>query len=148
MCPGRSSATHATKRITINTHGLSILLAPELIWHFSYNGFVSKIAIAFPYLRLHGGRPFLYAKRAHFPHSFRSLHLRIPPRVLHFCAIHYTIHSPRNLSLVYSICAHARVQYNANESLSSSPSPPSLPPSLPLSPRSLSPTHVMSVDQV
>ena len=27
-------------------------------------------------------------------------------------------HSRRNLSLVYSICAHARVQYNANESLS------------------------------
>ena len=64
VCPGRSSATHATKRQTRHTHGLSILLAPELIWRFSYNGFVSKIAIAFPYLRPHGSRPFLYAKRA------------------------------------------------------------------------------------
>ena len=48
VCPGRSSATHATKRQTRHTHGLSILLAPEKIWRFSYNGFVSKIAIAFP----------------------------------------------------------------------------------------------------
>ena len=70
VCPGRSSATHATKRQTRHTHGLSILVAPESIWGFSYNGFVSKIAIAFPYLRPHGSRPFLYAKRAHFPHSF------------------------------------------------------------------------------
>ena len=73
VCPGRSSATHATKRQTRHTHGLSILVAPELIWRFSYNGFVSKIVIAFPYLRPHGSRPFLYAKRAHFPHSFRIL---------------------------------------------------------------------------
>ena len=29
--------------------------------------------MAFPYLRAHGSRPFLYAKRAHFPHSFRIL---------------------------------------------------------------------------
>ena len=29
VCPGRSSATHATKRQTRHTHGLSILLAPE-----------------------------------------------------------------------------------------------------------------------
>ena len=64
VCPGRSSVTHATKRQTRHTHGLSILLAPELIWRFSYNGFVSKIAIAFPYLRPHGSQPFLYAKRA------------------------------------------------------------------------------------
>ena len=49
VCPGRSSATHVTKRHTRHTHGLGILLAPELIWRFSYNGFVSKIAIAFPY---------------------------------------------------------------------------------------------------
>ena len=48
VCPGRSSATHVTKRQTRHTHGLSILLAPELIWRFSYNGFVSKIV---PYLR-------------------------------------------------------------------------------------------------
>ena len=32
----------------------------------SYNGLVSKIAIAFPYLRAHGCRPFLYAKRLIF----------------------------------------------------------------------------------
>ena len=63
VCPGRSSATHVTKRQTRHTHGLSILLAPELIWRFSYNGFVSKIV---PYLRQHGSRPFLYVKRAHF----------------------------------------------------------------------------------
>ena len=30
--------------------------------YFSYNGFVSKIAIAFPYLRPHGSRPFLWAR--------------------------------------------------------------------------------------
>ena len=29
VCPGRSSVTHATKRQTRHTHGLSILLAPE-----------------------------------------------------------------------------------------------------------------------
>ena len=50
-------------------HGLSIVVAPELIWHFS----ASKRAIAFPYLRAHGSRPFSYAKRVHFPHSFRIL---------------------------------------------------------------------------
>ena len=70
VCPGLSSAIHATTR---PTHGLSIVLAPELVWRFSYNGFVSKIAIALPYSRAHGSRPFLYAKRAHFPHSFRIL---------------------------------------------------------------------------
>ena len=40
---------------------------------FSYNGLVSKIAIALPHSRAHGSRPFLHAKRAHFPHSFRIL---------------------------------------------------------------------------
>ena len=34
--------------------------------HQTNNGFVSKIAIAFPYLRAHCSRPFLYVKRAHF----------------------------------------------------------------------------------
>ena len=29
VCPGRSSATHVTKRHTRHTHGLGILLAPE-----------------------------------------------------------------------------------------------------------------------
>ena len=29
VCPGRSSATHATKRQTRHTHGLSIVVAPE-----------------------------------------------------------------------------------------------------------------------
>ena len=29
VCPGRSSATHATKRETRHTHGLSIVVAPE-----------------------------------------------------------------------------------------------------------------------
>ena len=66
VCPGRSSATHATKRQTRHTHGLSILVAPDSIRRFSYNGLVSKIAIALPYSRAHGSRPFLYAKRAHF----------------------------------------------------------------------------------
>ena len=59
VCPGRSSATHATKPQTRHTR---ILVAPEQIWRFSYNGFVSKINIAFPYLRPHGSRPFLYAR--------------------------------------------------------------------------------------
>ena len=73
VCPGLSSATHATTRPSRHTYGLSIVLAPESIWRFSYNGLVSKIAIALPYSRAHGSRPFLYAKRAHFPHSFRIL---------------------------------------------------------------------------
>ena len=64
VCPGLASATHATTRPSRHTYGLSIVLAPELIW---------KIAIALPYSRAHGSRPFLYAKRAHFPHSFRIL---------------------------------------------------------------------------
>ena len=69
-----SSATRATKRQTRHCTGdLSIVFASVLKKAFSYNGFVSKIAVAFPYLRAHGSRPFLYAKRAHFPHSFRIL---------------------------------------------------------------------------
>ena len=70
VCPGLSSATHATTRPSRHTYGLSIVLTPELIWRFSYSGLVSKIAIALP---AHGSRPFLYAERAHFPHSFRIL---------------------------------------------------------------------------
>ena len=49
VCPGLASATHATTRTSRHTYGLSIVLAPELICRFSYNGFVSKIAIALPY---------------------------------------------------------------------------------------------------
>ena len=30
----------------------------SLVLRFSYNGFVSKIAVAFPYIRAHGSRPF------------------------------------------------------------------------------------------
>ena len=63
MCPGLASATHATTRPSRHTYGLSIVLAPELIWRFSYNGLV---AIALPYSRAHGSRPFLYAKRLIF----------------------------------------------------------------------------------
>ena len=76
VCPGLASATHATTRPSRHTYGLSIVLAPELIWRFSYNGLVSKIAVAFPYLRAHCSRPFLYVKRAYFPHSFRILRTR------------------------------------------------------------------------
>ena len=70
VCPRPSSATRATKRQTRHTGGLSIVLASVQMWRFSYNGFVSEIAMAFPYLRADGSR---YAKRAHFPHSFRIL---------------------------------------------------------------------------
>ena len=73
VCPGLSSATHATTRPSRHTYGLSIVLAPELIWRFSYNGFVSKIAIAFPYFDRTVVGHFFNAKRAHFPHSFRIL---------------------------------------------------------------------------
>ena len=73
VCPGLASATHATTRPSRHTYGPSIVLAPDRIWRFSYNGLVSKIAIALPYSRAHGSRPFLHAKRAHFPHSFRIL---------------------------------------------------------------------------
>ena len=46
VCPGLASATHATTRPSRHTCGLSIVL---VIWRFSYNGLVSKIAIALPY---------------------------------------------------------------------------------------------------
>ena len=62
VCPGLFSATHATTRPSRHTYGLSIVLAPGRIWRFSYNGLVSKIAIALPYTRAHGSRPFLYAR--------------------------------------------------------------------------------------
>ena len=62
VCPGFFSATHATTRPSRHTYGLSIVLAPDRIWRFSYNGLVSKIAIALPYSRAHGSRPFLYAR--------------------------------------------------------------------------------------
>ena len=54
VCPGLASATHATTRPSRHTYGLSIVLAPEIIWRFSYNGLVSKIAIALPYSRALG----------------------------------------------------------------------------------------------
>ena len=47
----------ATKRQSRHTGGLSIVFA-SVKRRFSYNGFVSKIAVAFPYLRVHGSRPF------------------------------------------------------------------------------------------
>ena len=51
VCPRPSSATRATKRQTRHTGGLSIVLASVLKRRFSYNGFVSEIAMAFPYER-------------------------------------------------------------------------------------------------
>ena len=51
VCPRPSSATRATKRQTRHTGGLSIVLASVKKRRFSYNGFVSEIAMAFPYLR-------------------------------------------------------------------------------------------------
>ena len=44
VCPGLTSATTRPSR---HTYGLSIVLAPESIWRFSYNG-LAKIAIALP----------------------------------------------------------------------------------------------------
>ena len=64
--------TQLSDKLDILTDLVSWWLQNEF-WRFSYNGFVSKIAVAFPYLRAHGSRPFLYAKRAHFPNSFRIL---------------------------------------------------------------------------
>ena len=87
VCPGLFSATHATTRSSRHTYGLSIVLAPDRIWRFSYNGLVSKIAIALPYSRAHGSRPFLYARIFTRAETFRLLYAhayRIPPRVLHF----------------------------------------------------------------
>ena len=86
--------------------------------------------------------------------SFPPLSLYLPGVCLlhmylfyHLFTLSEAIHSPRNLSLVYSICAHARVHgwhYNANKSLSnSSPLSLSLPPSPSLSQESVSYTcHV------
>ena len=48
VCPGLSSATHATTRPSRHTYGLSIVLAPELILRFSL---VSKITIAYTHER-------------------------------------------------------------------------------------------------
>ena len=50
---------------------------------------VSKIAIALPYSRAHGSRPFLYAKRAHFPHSFRILR-HACGKLIRACVTEYT----------------------------------------------------------
>ena len=55
--------------------------------------------------------------------ALHGVNLPILPPVHSFRGFCYTIHSLRNLSLVYSICAHARVHgwhYNANRSLSNS----------------------------
>ena len=60
-------------RLTQLSDKLDILTDLVSWWlqnEFGVFGFVSKIAIAFPYLRPHGSQPFLYA---HFPHSFRIL---------------------------------------------------------------------------
>ena len=83
MFPRPSPATDATKRQSRHTGGLSIVFASVLIRLFSYNGLVSKIAIAFPYLRAHGCRPFLYAERFIF---------RIP-------SVHYAVDLTRAVNL-------------------------------------------------
>ena len=62
-CPGHTSATRATKRQTRHTGGLSIVFTSVYIWRVSYNGFV---AIAFPYLRAHGSRPFFIRETGSF----------------------------------------------------------------------------------
>ena len=51
------------------TTKLIAILENVTLSSFSYNGLVSKVAIALPYSRAHGSRPFLSSKRAHFPHS-------------------------------------------------------------------------------
>ena len=66
MCQCVQASHPLLTQLQDQTYGLSIVLAPELIWHFSYNGLVSRIAIALPYSRAHGSRPFLYAKRLIF----------------------------------------------------------------------------------
>ena len=66
VCPGLSSATHTTTRPSRHTYGLNIVLAPELIWRFSYNGLVSEIAIAFPYSRAQGSQPFFFSETGSF----------------------------------------------------------------------------------
>ena len=51
VCPGHSSATHATtrrSRHTVPTDSVLCSLQNDMV--FSYNGFVTKIAIAFPIL--------------------------------------------------------------------------------------------------
>ena len=100
VCPGLFSATHATTRPSRHTYGLSIVLAPDRIWRFSYNGLVSKIAIALPYSRSSAIfiRPYFHACGNVYAHVLGvcarrnkgggpllaiCLH-RIPPRVLHF----------------------------------------------------------------
>ena len=83
QCPGLASATHATttRPSRHSTYGLSIMLAPELIWRFSYNGFVSKIAIALPYSRAHGSRfLFVYTRNGlifHIPSVYYALDARV-----------------------------------------------------------------------
>ena len=43
VCQCLSSATHATTRPSRHTYGLSIVLAPEKIRRFSYNGYSAPI---------------------------------------------------------------------------------------------------------
>ena len=83
MFPRPSSATDATKRQSRHTGGLSIVFASVQIWRFSYNGLVSKIAIAFPYLRAHGSRPF---------YTQNGLIFRIP-------SVHYAVDLTRAVNL-------------------------------------------------
>ena len=60
-------------QLSSKLHILAVSVSCSLVFKFGVFRIMAKIAIAFPYLRAHGSRPFLYAKQAHFPHSFRIL---------------------------------------------------------------------------
>ena len=64
-------SVHGSNLLVAQLRDKLVILTGSVSWsRFSYNGFVSKIGIAFPYYELTVySRPFLYAKRAHFPHS-------------------------------------------------------------------------------
>ena len=67
VCVCVSTATQQTG----HTNGLSTVLAPELIWRFFLCFEDSYSVSILKYVGAHSSRPSLYAKRAHFPHSFR-----------------------------------------------------------------------------
>ena len=84
VCPGLASATHATTRPSRHTYGLSIVLAPEVIWRFSYNGLVSKIAVALPYSRAHGGLRETGSFSAFLPYSTTLFFLNVHKQLFFF----------------------------------------------------------------
>ena len=82
--PRRACAARVTVVVLcVSVHGSNLLVAQlcdklviltgSVSWSLQNKFGVFRIMASFLYLRAHCSRPFLYVKRAHFPHSFRIL---------------------------------------------------------------------------